>query len=353
MLNNPSVDWGLPLHSYLKSLVNKGEIDSQLSSILWAISIGSIDVAEQIAHKPFSKNLNTHNDQTQTVNVSGDDVLPIDMLANEIFTSILSDLEGVGAILSEEIDFSVFNPGDNNHYYVAFDPIDGSKVLDLATPVGSIFGIYRSKSPILSTSKTPQLPQGRDLVASIYVLYSMHTYFVFSIGNNRGIKVFANDVQDSILHPEHNPALGDNSYKLIHPNWRVKEYGDIISVNESNQHVWTDSSTQDFCQFFRSHPDRRYTSRFTGSLVADFHRNVIRGGVFAYPAIKSHPQGWLRLLYEAAPLAFMLESAGGLATTGDTDILDVPISDVHQRVPLCLGSPYEVEVYKKLFGEKL
>lgn len=348
--SNTNTNWGQPLHTYLKSLVDTGEIDSQLSSILWAVSVGSIDLAEQISHKPFSKTLNSRASK-DTINVSGDDVLPIDLVANQLFVSVLSDLEGVGAILSEEIDYSIFNAGENNHYSVAFDPIDGSKMLDLATPVGSIFGIYRTQKPV--DPEKHSMPQGRDLVASIYILYSVNTYFVFSIGKNKGIKIFANDVQDSILHPENTPQTGNNNYRLLHPNWRIKEYGDIISVNESNQHVWIEPSVQEFCQFFRSHPERRYTSRFTGSLVADFHRNVIKGGVFAYPAIKSHPNGWLRLLYEAAPLAFMLESGDGAATDGVTDILDIPITDAHQRVPLCLGSPYEVEIYKKLFGENL
>jgi fructose-1,6-bisphosphatase I len=174
------------------------------------------------------------------------------------------------------------------------------------------------------------LQSGRQLVAAGYVIYGSSTMLVYSAGN--GVNGFTLD-----------PSVGE--FLLSHENIKIPEKGKIYSINEGNFDRWA-PEVQEYVKYLRTDEDH-YTGRYIGSLVADFHRNLLKGGVFAYPGDTKNPNGKLRLLYEAAPLAYLVEQAGGMATDGVNDILDIKPEGLHQRTPLVIGSKYEVELYRK------
>lgn len=262
------------------------------------------------------------------INAQGEDQQKLDVLANEKFIQSLTNREIVCGIASEEEDdFVIINSQDNNHqnkYVVLFDPLDGSSNIDVNVSVGSIFSIYRRITPIgTPVSMEDFLQPGRQQVAAGYVVYGTSTMLVYTTGY--GVNGFTL-----------NPAIG--TFYLSHPNMQYPKDGRIYSVNEGN-YVHFPEGVKKYIKYCQEEKeDRPYTSRYIGSLVSDFHRNMIKGGIFIYPKSSISNNGKLRLLYECNPMAFIAEQAGGSASDGSQPILDIKPSALHQRIPFFCGS---------------
>ncbi|GAB6035994.1 class 1 fructose-bisphosphatase [Fundidesulfovibrio butyratiphilus] len=282
---------------------------------------------------------------TGDINVQNEQVRKLDVYANSVLIHRMERAGVLCAIASEEnADIiqipSQFPKGD---YIVIFDPLDGSTNIDVNVNVGTIFSIFRREpgDPDRNATLTDVLQKGARQVAAGYFLYGTSTMMVYSTG--RGVHGFTLD-----------PGVGE--FLLSHPDIKIPERGRIYSVNEGNSPYW-DAATTEVVNYFKSPKNDRgapYSSRYIGSLVADFHRNLLYGGIFLYPADNQDPKkprGKLRLMCEANPLAFLCEQAGGAASDGETRILDIEPSELHQRVPLFLGSKKDVEkvceIYKR------
>ena len=261
-------------------------------------------------------------------NIQGEDQQKLDVYANEVFINTLVNREIVCGIASEEEDDFITIKGGNkkhdNKYIVLMDPLDGSSNIDVNVSVGTIFSIYRRITP----DGTPVtiddfLQPGKQQVAAGYIVYGTSTMIVYSTGH--GVNGFTL-----------NPAIG--TYYLSHPNMKFPEKGNIYSVNEGNYVHFPEGVKRyiKYCQ--EEEGERPYTSRYIGSLVSDFHRNMIKGGIYFYPSTSKNPDGKLRLLYECNPMAFLAERAGGKASNGFNRILDIKPSELHQRVPFFCGN---------------
>jgi fructose-1,6-bisphosphatase I len=261
-------------------------------------------------------------------NIQGEDQQKLDVYANEVFINTLVNREIVCGIASEEEDDFITIKGGNkkhdNKYIVLMDPLDGSSNIDVNVSVGTIFSIYRRITP----DGTPVtiddfLQPGKQQVAAGYIVYGTSTMIVYSTGH--GVNGFTL-----------NPAIG--TYYLSHPNMKFPEKGNIYSVNEGNYVHFPEGVKRyiKYCQ--EEEGERPYTSRYIGSLVSDFHRNMIKGCIYFYPSTSKNPDGKLRLLYECNPMAFLAERAGGKASNGFNRILDIKPSELHQRVPFFCGN---------------
>lgn len=266
-------------------------------------------------------------------NIQGENQQKLDVLANEKFIQTLKNREIVCGIASEEEDdFISINSSDNNNqnkYVVLIDPLDGSSNIDVNVSVGTIFSIYRRITP-LGTPVTLEdfLQPGRNQIAAGYVVYGTSTMLVYTTGD--GVNGFTL-----------NPALG--TFYLSHPKMEFPETGNIYSVNEGN-YVHFPQGVKDYIKYCQKEEgDRPYTSRYIGSLVSDFHRNMIKGGIYIYPKSSVAAKGKLRLLYECNPMAFIAEQAKGKASDGFKAIMDIVPTELHQRVPFFCGSPKMVE----------
>ena len=261
-------------------------------------------------------------------NIQGEDQQKLDVYANEVFINTLVNREIVCGIASEEEDDFITIKGGNkkhdNKYIVLMDPLDGSSNIDVNVSVGTIFSIYRRITP----DGTPVtindfLQPGKQQVAAGYIVYGTSTMIVYSTGH--GVNGFTL-----------NPAIG--TYYLSHPNMKFPEKGNIYSVNEGN-YVHFPKGVKKYIKYCQEEEgERPYTSRYIGSLVSDFHRNIIKGGIYFYPSTSKNPDGKLRLLYECNPMAFLAERAGGKASNGFNRILDIKPSELHQRVPFFCGN---------------
>ena len=261
-------------------------------------------------------------------NIQGEEQQKLDVMANEIFIQALSQREVVCGIASEENDdFIEIKGGENsnlNKYVVLIDPLDGSSNIDVNVSVGTIFSIYRRITPEGTPVQLEDfLQKGINQVAAGYIVYGASTMLVYTTGN--GVNGFTLD-----------PSIG--TYYLSHPNMKFPENGKIYSINEGNYKKFP-QGIKDYIKYCQQEEeDRPYTSRYIGSLVADFHRNMIKGGVYMYPSTSQSPNGKLRLLYECNPIAFLTEQAGGKASNGTERILDIEPKQLHQRVPFFCGS---------------
>lgn len=275
-------------------------------------------------------------------NVQGEEQQKLDVFANDTFIRALTKREIVCGIASEEEDSFINIQGlkeeNENKYVVLIDPLDGSSNIDVNVSVGTIFSIYRRVTPI-GTPVTEEdfLQPGNRQVAAGYIVYGTSTMLVYSTGY--GVNGFTL-----------NPALG--TYYLSHPNMMFPEDGNIYSINQGNYSHFPEGVKEyiRYCQ--ANEGDRPYTSRYIGSLVSDFHRNMIKGGVYMYPSTKSNPNGKLRLLYECNPMAYIAEQAGGLASNGKQRILDIKPTELHQRVPFLCGSKNMVKKAEEIFNSK-
>ena len=266
-------------------------------------------------------------------NVQGEDQQKLDVYANDKFIQTLVNRNIVCGIASEEEDdFISINSTDKNNqnkYVVLMDPLDGSSNIDVNVSVGTIFSIYRRITPVGTPVQIEDfLQKGNEQVAAGYIIYGTSTMLVYTTGD--GVNGFTL-----------NPAIG--TFYLSHPQMRFPEHGSIYSVNEGN-YIHFPQGIKNYIKYCQMEEGNRpYTSRYIGSLVSDFHRNMIKGGIYLYPPSTKNPQGKLRLLYECNPMAFIAEQAAGKASDGTSRIMDILPTELHQRVPFVCGSMSMVE----------
>ena len=296
--------------------------------------INSIRLAAKVVNHEVNKAglVDILGDSGET-NIQGEDQQKLDVYANNAFIRTLTNREIVCGIASEEEDDFITikdrNAKHDNKYVVLIDPLDGSSNIDVNVSVGTIFSIYRRKTPA-GTPVTLEdfLQKGDQQVAAGYIIYGTSTMIVYTTGH--GVNGFTL-----------NPAIG--TYYLSHPNMTFPEEGHIYSVNEGN-YVHFPQGVKDYIKYCQMEEgDRPYTSRYIGSLVSDFHRNMIKGGIYIYPNTAKDPQGKLRLLYECNPMAFLAEQAGGKASDGFKRIMEIEPTELHQRTPFICGSRKMVE----------
>ncbi len=301
----------------------------ELTALLQQITLSTKIIASRVNMAGLADVLGL----TGETNVQGEEVQKLDELANSVLIRNLSRGGRVCALGSEEENEPILVPDGypSGKYVVLFDPLDGSSNIDVNVSIGTIFGIYERKSPVGTPGALEDLLQpGHKQVVAGYVIYGSSTMLVYSTGH--GVHGFTLD-----------PSVGD--FFLSHVNIRIPERGKIYSVNEGNAGTWAEP-VRKWVDWLKAPSDdkrRPYSARYVGSLVADFHRTLLKGGVFAYPADKKNKNGKLRLLYEASPLAMLAEQAGGAASTGEQRILEIAPTELHQRVPLYIGSKGDVE----------
>jgi len=302
----------------------------ELSSIL-----NDIVVASKIINREVNKaGLVDILGSAESENIQGETQQKLDVFADEQFINTLRNGGEICALASEENDdFIAFEDENsiNGKYVIAFDPLDGSSNIDVNVSIGTIFSIYRRKSEIGSVADINDFMQkGEEQVAAGYVIYGSSTMLVYTTGN--GVNGFTLD-----------PSIGE--YCLSHPNMVIPEQGKIYSINEGNLSYCSEAINNyvSYCKEVDEETNRPYSARYIGSMVADLHRNLIKGGIFIYPETSKSPKGKLRLLYECYPMAFIIEQAKGLATDGNNPILSLEMNELHQRVPAIMGSKNMVE----------
>src|SRR5688572_19988832 len=307
---------GTPLDRFIKN--NQTEFayaSGELSQLLRDIALASKVVNREVNKAGLIDIMGGVGSQ----NTAGDDQQKLDVLANIRFTRALAKGGEVCALISEEEE-SVTDLNNEGKYVIAIDPLDGSSNIDVNVSIGTIFSVYRRKSAVASPiSEEDILQAGEEQVAAGYILYGSSTMLVYTTGH--GVNGFTLE-----------PTLGE--YVLSHPDMVIPEDGRTYSINEGMSNHFPESLKKyiAYCK------DNNYTARYIGSLVADFHRNLLKGGIYIYPATKKDPNGKLRLMYECNALAFIAEQAGGSATDGAGRILDVELKDLHQRTAFFVGS---------------
>ncbi|MDE4013980.1 class 1 fructose-bisphosphatase [Glaesserella parasuis] len=291
----------------------------ELSGILSSIRLSAKIIHRDINRAGLTQDiLGVSGDE----NIQGETQMKLDVFANETMKKALIARGDVAGFASEEDDtFVAFDTerGRNAKYILMTDPLDGSSNIDVNVSVGTIFSIYKRVSPIgTPVTMDDFLQPGRKQVAAGYVTYGSSTMLVYTTGN--GVNGFTYD-----------PSLG--LFILSHPNMKMPFEGKYYSINEGQYLKFPEGVKKfiKFCQEEDKATGRPYSSRYIGSLVSDFHRNLLKGGIYIYPSTKSHPNGKLRLLYEGNPMAFLAEQAGGMATDGFNPILDIKPTELHQR----------------------
>jgi len=299
---------------------SSGELSRLINSIRLA--------AKVVNHKVNKAGLVDILGAAGETNIQGENQQKLDVYANEVFIKTLTNREIVCGIASEEEDDYITIVGRNkmndNKYVVLMDPLDGSSNIDVNVSVGTIFSIYRRITPEgTPVSIDDFLQPGKNQVAAGYIVYGTSTMIVYTTGH--GVNGFTL-----------NPAIG--TYYLSHPNMKFPEDGHVYSINEGNYNHFP-QGVKDYIKYCqKEEDDRPYSSRYIGSLVSDFHRNMIKGGIYIYPNTSKNPEGKLRLLYECNPMAMIAEQAGGLASDGFNRILDIEPKSLHERVPFFCGS---------------
>jgi len=276
-----------------------------------------------------------------TTNIQGEGQKKLDVYANEQFISALTSGGECCIVATEEEDdfVRIDSPvSQNAKYIVCIDPLDGSSNIDVNVAVGTIFSIYRRKSVEGKATLADVLQKGTEQVAAGYVIYGSSTMLVYTTG--KGVNGFTLD-----------PSIGE--FCLSHPDMKVPEDGTIYSINEGN-YVHFPEGVKKYLKYAQVEDlatNRPYTSRYIGSMVADIHRNLIKGGIYMYPTTSASPNGKLRLLYECNPMAFIIEQAGGTASDGLNRILDIVPTELHQRTSIFIGSPKMVKMAEILMEE--
>ncbi|MFN2425642.1 MAG: class 1 fructose-bisphosphatase [Candidatus Binatia bacterium] len=325
---------GESLRGHLLGVGGNRRIKQDLADVVLELAKAATTIASEVNRAGLAGILG----RTDQQNVHGETVQKLDIYANDLIVQRLRTSGCVCGMASEEVEeiIAPSTEGEKAQYLVYFDPLDGSSNIDVNVSIGTIFGIYRRKSTSGPATLDDFLQTGRNQVAAGYFLYGSSTMLVFSSGD--GVQGFTLDPSTS-------------EFRLSQKNIRTPERGKIYSCNEGNTSVW-DEATRDYVDSLKrpdAGPGRPYTLRYVGSLVADFHRNLLKGGVFLYPADANRPgrasKGKLRLMYECNPSAWLQEQAGGLAVDNDRMILDIVPTGIHHRVPLVIGSRDDVEEY--------
>ena len=295
-----------------------------LDKVIAAIAKGGVAIHAEIDRAGLGEALGS----TGEINVQGEVVQRLDAMATGTFVSVLEESGVVGALASEELEEMKVVSSDASHpYFAVFDPIDGSSNIDVAVSIGSIFGIYR-RAGAGEVTEAVALRPGREQVAATYLVYGSSTVMI--VATRDGVHGF---------------TLGSSKgeFLLTHPDIRIPEECPYYSTNEGNSSKWEEPMRQAVAELRDA-----YSSRYVGSLVADFHRNLLKGGIYLYPGDKKNVSGKLRLLYEANPLGFVAVQAGGAASSGPEQILDIQPEAVHQRTPLIVGNKDVVQRVEKI-----
>lgn len=302
----------------------------ELSRLLNDIVIASKIVNREVNKAGLAEILGATNQE----NIQGETQQKLDVFADQQFISALENGgEACGIASEENDDFVAFKSerSKQGKYIVVFDPLDGSSNIDVNVSIGTIFSIYRRKSAVGQEANLNDfLQKGRDQVAAGYVIYGSSTMLVYTTG--KGVNGFTLD-----------PSIGE--FCLSHPNMQCPSDGKIYSINEGKKKEFSEAINQylDYTKEDDKSTKRPYACRYIGSMVADLHRNILKGGVFLYPESNSSPKGKLRLLYECNPMSFIMEQAGGYGHSGTENILDIEPTSLHQRVPILIGSKNMVD----------
>jgi fructose-1,6-bisphosphatase I len=312
---------GSALDRFIKSNQDKFAYASgELSQLLRDIALASKVVNREVNKAGLIDIMGSMG----STNTAGDTQQKLDVLANIRFSRALAKGGEACALISEETE-SFIDLNNHGNYVIAIDPLDGSSNIDVNVSIGTIFSIYRRKTKVGSPiAQEDILQKGSEQVAAGYILYGSSTMLVYTTGH--GVNGFT-----------YEPTLGE--YFLSHPDMKMPRDGKIFSINEGAYN----SFSEPVKAYIRYCKDQNYTGRYIGSLVADFHRNLLKGGIYIYPATAKDPQGKLRLMYECNALAFIAEQAGGRATDGKGRILDIQPTTLHQRTPFYVGSALMVE----------
>ncbi|ACK69937.1 Inositol phosphatase/fructose-16-bisphosphatase [Gloeothece citriformis PCC 7424] len=272
---------------------------------------------------------------TGETNVQGEEVKKMDVFANDVFIAVFKQSGLVCRLASEEMDDPYYIPENCpiGRYTLLYDPIDGSSNVDINLNVGSIFSIRQGIGEDLNGDASDLLQDGHQQLAAGYILYGPSTVLVYSLGH--GVHSFILD-----------PSLGE--FILAQENIKIPDHGPVYSTNEGNFWQW-DEAIRDYTRYVHRHEG--YTARYSGALVGDMHRILLQGGVFLYPGTVKKPEGKLRLLYETAPLAFLIEQAGGRASNGEQSLLDVVPTHLHTRTPLIIGSKEDVKLVESFIED--
>lgn len=278
-----------------------------------------------------------------TMNIQGEGQKKLDIYAHDHFINALRSGGECCVVASEENEECIFIESEiskDAKYIVAIDPLDGSSNIDVNVSIGTIFSIYRRKSKSGTATLSDVLQKGTEQVAAGYIVYGSSTMLVYTTG--KGVNGFTLD-----------PSIGE--FCLSHPNIKIPSHGRIYSINEGNYVHFPDGVKRyiKYCQEEDESTDRPYSSRYIGSMVADIHRNLLKGGIFLYPATSANPNGKLRLLYECNPMSFIIEQAGGKASDGKQRILEIEPQELHQRCPIFIGNVAMVERVEKMLNESM
>eukprot|EP00877_Chromochloris_zofingiensis_P014653 jgi/Chrzof1/9441/Cz04g03070.t1_FBP2[v5.2] len=324
----------------------KGTLDYELATVLSSISLACKQIAAAVGRAGISSLTGVAGTGE---NVQGEEQKKLDVISNDIFSMCLRATGRTGVIASEEEENPIaVEETTSGNYIVVFDPLDGSSNIDAGISVGSIFGIYEpaeqcvvdmdDAAKTLESCITNVCQPGKNLLAAGYCLYSSCHVLVLTIGD--GVFGFTLD-----------PYIGE--FILTHDRIKIPDAGKIYSFNEGNYELWDDSVKQymDSLKDPSKWDGKPYSARYIGSLVGDFHRTLLYGGIYGYPGDAKNKNGKLRLLYECAPMSMIAEQAGGTGSTGQERVMDIVPTKVHQRVPLFVGSPKEVE-YLESFTKK-
>ena len=310
------------------------------TGLLWDLTLAAKTISREVNKAGLADILGLTGEQ----NVHGEVVKKLDVYANERICKAMDHAGHLCIMASEENEDIIPIPDEfpKGKYVLLFDPLDGSSNIDANVSVGTIFSIHKRKTTGEEATIEDCLRKGAEQVAAGYIVYGSSTMMVYTTGS--GVHGFTLD-----------PSIGE--FLLSHESIKIPPKGKIYSINEGNANTW-DEGTKKYIAYLKESDQttgRPYSLRYIGSLVADFHRNLLYGGIFLYPADckdPKKPKPKLRLLYEAAPLAFIVEQAGGIASTGKERIMDIQAAELHQKVPLIIGSKEDVLIYEKFFNQK-
>ena len=307
---------------HLNDKVHAGVIEPEVMSILMDICSAAIVVSGMVNRNAFD-NLAVAN---ETINTHGEKQHRLDVQAQEVFLSYLKKGKQCNYVISEECEETIELFTDDlkkSIYTVCLDPLDGSSNIDVNISVGSIFSIYRQDQTF--SEKLNLVNSGREQLVAGYIIYGTSTMLVLTYGE--GVHGFTLDIPSQ-------------EFKLTHPHIRLGKTGSTYAINEGNSEDFPKQIRQflNFCKQLDHENSLPYKGRYVGSMVADMHRTLLKGGIFLYPSTRTHPNGKLRLLYECNPMAFIIEQAGGLAIDGMRPILNIPVLKSHQKVPFIAGS---------------
>jgi fructose-1,6-bisphosphatase I len=315
----------LPIGTTLDRFIKNNQYQFQYASGELSQLLRDIALASKVVNREINKaGLIDIMGSMGSQNSGGEQQQKLDVLANIRFTRALTKGGEVCALISEETE-SFVDLNNDGKYVIAIDPLDGSSNIDVNVSIGTIFSVYRRKSKVgLPISDEDILQTGDEQVAAGYILYGSSTMLVYTTGH--GVNGFT-----------YEPTLGE--YFLSHPDMTIPEAGKIYSINEGSANSFS-YGVKSYIQYCK---DNNYTARYIGSLVADFHRNLLKGGIYIYPATAKDTNGKLRLMYECNALSFIAEQAGGKASNGKGRIMEIKPKDLHQRTPFYVGSLKMVE----------